>query len=382
MKNKPSILIVSSWYPSIGQPTNGSFVHEQVKMLQKNGHEVIVLKPNLNGTFKDTLKGQFSTTQVYIFENVKVLEVGINVLLPKMKAFFYKWLAKKAITGLKKQNVSFDIIHSHALLCAGIISPVLSEYFNKPLFHTEHSSGLIFNPNQFDITDRNEILNLIKTAKKIFFVSNYAKENSLFFKDVKTDKIKVLHNIVSEDFFKKKINERENKIIVIADNSPIKNHPFIIKSWLKIQDELSDYELVFAGNGFDTDEFKESIKQCKRLRYIPRLNRAEVLEQISSSKLLLSGSKLETFGLTVAEALAAGTPIVVTNSGGVRDIVENGDGFIVAQNDTDDFSKAIIKVINGQCDATEEIRERCRKKFSEEVIYGKLMEVYNTNRCN
>lgn len=105
MKNKPSILIVSSWYPSIEQPTNGSFVHEQVKMLQKNGHEVIVLKPNLNGTFKDTLKGQFSTTQVYIFENVKVLEVGINVLLPKMKAFFYKWLAKKAITGLKTKCV-------------------------------------------------------------------------------------------------------------------------------------------------------------------------------------------------------------------------------------------------------------------------------------
>lgn len=273
--------------------------------------------------------------------------------------------------------MSFDIIHSHALLSAGIISPKLSEYFKKPLFHTEHSSGLIFNPNQFDIIDRNRISNLIKTAKKIFFVSNYAKENSLLFKDVKTDKIKVLHNIVSEDFFKVKINKRENKIIVIGDNLQIKNHQFIIQSWLKIQNELPDYELVFAGNGFDTDEFKESIKQCKRLRCIPRLNRTEVLEQICSSKLVLSGSKLETFGLTVAEALATGTPVVVTDSGGVRDIVKVGDGFIVAQNDVDDFSKAIVKVINEQCDTPDKIRERCKSKFSEEVIYGELNNWYS-----
>ena len=52
------ILIVASWYKNAGNPIAGSFIEEQVRMLQRRGHTVAVLHVYINGTFRDTLSGR------------------------------------------------------------------------------------------------------------------------------------------------------------------------------------------------------------------------------------------------------------------------------------------------------------------------------------
>ncbi len=385
MNNKSAILIISSWYPSEENPTEGSFVHEQVKMLQKKGHGVTVVKPNLSGTFIETIKGKKAKNRNYDFEEVPVFEVGVNVCFPKLKAYYYAQLSKKVATVLKKNNIQFDVIHSHALLSAGMIAPYISQLFRKRLFHTEHTSGLIFNPSQFDSIDQQGIIKLVEHSEKVFFVSRFAKENSLIYKDSHNDKIVVLHNIVENSFFEYSFLEKKNQIITIANFSFLKNQQFLLKVWNEFNKNgknTNNCKLVFAGNGFDAIEFTSVAKNVANIEVIPHLNRQEVKEKIVESKALLSGSKLETFGLTIAEALALGTPVVVTNSGGPRDIVEKGDGFIVEQGNVDLFVSKIQEILNENHDSNETIRKRCHSKFSEEVIYGQLIQCYGKFQIN
>lgn len=379
MKNKPSILIVSSWYPSHENTTEGTFVHEQVKMLQKNGHEVTVVKPNLNGSFIETLKGKKVKNRIYRFDQVEVFEVGVNVYVPKIKRLYYEILTKSALKVIKKSRIQFDIIHSHALLSAGIIAPSISSYFKKPLVHTEHTSGLIFAPNQFSELDKISIKNLIIGAQKILFVSKFARNNSLIYKDFDDLKIEVLYNIVEDTFFKIPFVQKKNQVISIGDFSERKNQIFLVSVWkmyLK-RNPTSDYRLIFAGNGFDNSLFVNEIEGISSIVIMPRLNRNEVLETISQSKVLFSASKLETFGLTIAESLALGTPVVVTDSGGPKEIVKKGDGFIVDLNNDQLFLDKFEEVINGIHDFPSTIRERCKFRFSERVIYDSLNEIYS-----
>ncbi|MBN9293422.1 MAG: glycosyltransferase family 4 protein [Flavobacteriia bacterium] len=379
MKNKPEILIITSWYPSDENPTEGSFVHEQVKMLQKNGHKVTVIKPNLGGTFTETLKGRRVKNREYQFNDVTVFEVGVDIWIPKQKKFYYKKLSKKVIRLVGQKMIQPDIIHSHALLSGGIVATELSNAIQKPLIHTEHTSGLIFAPEQFDAIDRAAIHKLIDHAKKILFVSNYAKEHSIVYKDSRNSNISVMHNIVDETFFTYPFTTKKNQIIAIGDFSPRKNQVFLLDAWKRFLTAHPEMliHLFLAGKGFDTDSFSHQSKGISNLITYPRLNRDETLKFIAESKLLISASRLETFGLTIAEALALGTPVLVTDSGGPRDIVEEGDGFIIEQNNADLFVEKIVALLEGHHDHPDIIRMRCQQKFSEHPIYSQLIKTYN-----
>lgn len=380
MRNKPSILIVSSWYPSKDNPTNGSFVHEQAKMLSNYGHNVTVIHVNLNGSFIDTLKGKRIKDTFFLYDEIPVYVVGVNVFLPKLKHFYYKLLTKKTLSCIKRNKIEFDIIHSHAILSGGVIASKMNEKLRKPLFHTEHSSGLIFKKEQYSNRDKIEIIQLVENAQKVFFVSNFALKNSFVYKDLNSNKLEVLHNIVANSFFLQPFSQRIKQILVIGDFIQRKNYPFIIDVWKNLRanhlEIIKDYQLKIVGNGFDCNAFKELVNGLEGVVINKRLNRTQIVEHIAQSSILLSASKLETFGLTIAESLALGVPVVVTNSGGPTDIVSSGDGFIVEKDNVAEFSHKIIEVINGKCDNSFVIRNRCRSKFSEEVIYEKLLGYY------
>jgi glycosyltransferase involved in cell wall biosynthesis len=55
----------------------------------------------------------------------------------------------------------------------------------------------------------------------------------------------------------------------------------------------------------------------------------------------------EGYGLVVAEAMAYGLPVVITNSGGAVEIVENGiNGYIVEKRDVEMMAQKIVLLSN------------------------------------
>ncbi len=71
-----------------------------------------------------------------------------------------------------------------------------------------------------------------------------------------------------------------------------------------------------------------------------------LLERYAGASLLVNPSLSESFGMSLVEALAAGTPVIATRAGGMPEIVEaTGGGLIVEKNDPDALAAAINRLL-------------------------------------
>jgi glycosyltransferase involved in cell wall biosynthesis len=166
--------------------------------------------------------------------------------------------------------------------------------------------------------------------------------------------------------------------LVIGNFIPIKNHQLLLEAFGLVQKEFPTVKLSIAGNGPLEQHLRalcESLN-LENVHWLPILNRAEVKEQMAAHHVILSTSKVETFGLTIAEAQAMGKPVVVTDSGGVRDIVIQETG-IVTELSSEAFAKGLMQLIQS-FDAydPETIRETAKSRFAAEVIMNQLNEIY------
>jgi glycosyltransferase involved in cell wall biosynthesis len=70
----------------------------------------------------------------------------------------------------------------------------------------------------------------------------------------------------------------------------------------------------------------------------------KVIERCAGASLLVNPSLSESFGMSLVETLATGTPVVATPVGGMTDIVEaTGGGVLVEKNDPAELSYAIVR---------------------------------------
>ena len=383
--NSLNILLLASWYPSKEDPTAGTFVQEQAHMLRDNGHQVTVIHPFLLGTFASSITKR-STVSYTQEDGIRVLRVGVAPPLPFFRSISYAYCFRRVRKAMKTFHLDpkeFAVIHSHAMFMGGLIGHKLSKKYKLPHVHTEHTSGLIFNPKQYTKKDLLITRNTYADCHKVMFVSQFAKEHTL--SNIALDSrenVLVLPNMVDPLFFFYPIlpfsKATSFKFLVIGNFIPIKNHQLLLKALSLVQKEFPSVGLSIAGNGPLELELRALCVSLKleNVYWLPRLNRSEVIEQMAAHQVILSTSKVETFGLTIAEAQAMGKPVVVTDSGGVRDIVTQETG-IVTECSPEAFAKGLIHMIQSLDSYDPEIiRETAKSRFAAEVIMNQLNEIY------
>ncbi|HMK48193.1 MAG TPA: glycosyltransferase family 4 protein [Methanocella sp.] len=90
---------------------------------------------------------------------------------------------------------------------------------------------------------------------------------------------------------------------------------------------LQRYELVVIGKGPYMDGLKRAVVNAGvegRVKFLEELSRQELLRWYATADVFLMLSSFEAFGITVAEALASGTPCVVAKSSSLSEFVDEG----------------------------------------------------------
>ena len=382
--NNLHILISTAWYKDEQYPNAGSFVEEQARMYLKKGHKVTVLHPFLMGRFFDKSWKKKAILSVKNDVGINTIRVGIPPVLPKAKKLTYKKLTKKCIDlfddYISKEGVP-DIIHSHSFFMGGLIGYELSNKYNIPLFHTEHASSLITKTQEYNNTDKSWVKRGFIHAKKVFFVSSFSKEKTLNTLNVESNNVDILPNMVDSYFFEEKLNNNNNKFnyLIIGNFDDNKNQTLAIESFAKTVKEFPDSTLTVIGKGKHKNELlllANKLNIQDKINWKQDLTRQEVKTNIVNTNVMLSCSKIETFGLTIAEGHACGKPAIVTNSGGIKDIITKENGIITTY-EIKDFSESMIKVQKDyETFQPQKIRELCENTFSEEVIYNKIVNFY------
>jgi len=142
--------------------------------------------------------------------------------------------------------------------------------------------------------------------------------------------------------------ERRFVTIVANINHPVKDHDTFLRAAARVHTAVSNSAFIVAGEGKLMPSLQALAAQLGLERDVFFLGRCErVAELLSVSDVCVLSSKAEGFSNAILEYMAAARPVVVTDVGGAREAVAEGEtGFLVPSGDDQNMADRIIELLN------------------------------------
>ena len=128
-----------------------------------------------------------------------------------------------------------------------------------------------------------------------------------------------------------------------------KGHPVLLNAMGDIIKVLPDSVLLIVGDGPDRVHLEEMAKELGIHGYVKWLGQRdpdEVVELYGIMDVVAVPSLFEGFGLTAAEAMAAGRPVVASKVDGLMEVIRDGlNGLFVSPGDSQAVARAILELL-------------------------------------
>lgn len=145
-----------------------------------------------------------------------------------------------------------------------------------------------------------------------------------------------------------------------------------VEQFRAVLDALPHTRLAIVGDGPYRSEL-EKIYAGSKAHFVGYLHGDELSQAYASADAFVFASALESFGLVVVEAMAAGLPVVASQVGGIPDVVTEGvHGYTFAVNDEAGLVEGVRQLVSD--------RERMRamgvaaRRFAETQSWGYMMD--------
>ena len=110
------------------------------------------------------------------------------------------------------------------------------------------------------------------------------------------------------------------------------------------------------------------------------MKKNEIIEQLDMSHVLIYASEMETFGLTIVEALLRGLPVIATKSGGPLELINKNNGLLVELQSKEIglYSAMLNLMTNYQTYNFDQIKSDAIKKFNNQKVIDEYFKIYST----
>lgn len=141
--------------------------------------------------------------------------------------------------------------------------------------------------------------------------------------------------------------EKGEKIVMhISNFRPVKRVTDVVRAFKKISDRV-DARLIMVGDGPERLSAVGVARQLgigDRIKYLGNNENVELI--LPCADLVFQPSEHESFGLVALEAMACGVPVLGTDSGGVREVVVNGEtGYLCEVGDIESMAARAIEIL-------------------------------------
>lgn len=369
-----NIVFIPNWYSNKKDPIAGIFVKEQAQALSKYCN-IKVYYP-----FDETAEEDYSVNQ----------EEGLTVIrrkykksvIPKM-TFVSNFF--KIFSDIKEINrkLKIDILHAHVSYPSGFIAVLIGKIFKIPVVITEHApvnmligSRIRNKMLQYTFTNAKEVVcvseHLAKDIKKLGFKGNFKVINNgieLHMQNYKIDnqldKSNIIDIVCISSFYNKEI--KGIQYLLPAINDIVRKTSYKLKLHLVGGGEFLNYY----------KEMSESLHIDSICNFYGNQPKSITHGIVSKCHFLVSSSLHETFGCAIAEAMMMGKPVVVTNSGGPEDFVDDKSGIIVQKESVDALAKGIIQMIDNYDEYDKNyIGNNAYNKFNIDIVTKKYIAMY------
>jgi glycosyltransferase involved in cell wall biosynthesis len=331
---KMKILMLTWEYPPRVVGGIARVVHDLSKRLIKDGHDVTVI------TYREGDVPYYEEDK-----GVKVYRVDNYIINPNN---FIDWIMQMNFNMIAKANEiiakegNFDVIHAHDWLVA-YAAKTLKHSYDTPIVATIHATEAGRNSGIHDDVQRyindTEWL-LTYEASEVIVNSNYMKNELQRLFGLPFEKINVVPNGVNLNLFTGVERDYEFRRKYAMDNEKIilfmgrlvyeKGVQHLIAAMPKILNGYHDAKLIIAGKGGMMDELRAEVDALgisNKVYFAGYLNGKDVAKMYKAADISVFPSTYEPFGIVALEAMLSENPVVVSDIGGLNEIVthrENG----------------------------------------------------------
>jgi polysaccharide biosynthesis protein PelF len=297
-----------------------------------------------------------------------------------------------------------DIVHSTLSGFAGIAGILAKFEYGTPLVVTEHgifvreqymhiSQEKAYSPfaKRFLIQFSNLVCKLVYAAADVISpVCDYNKRWETRF-GADEAKIERIYNSVDTEFFrphpKPPETERVPTVVAATRVFPLKDLETMIRAAAVVRDRIPSVRFIVFGATTDEPEY---FARCQALVEKLRLTRnftfAGLCERshriYTTGDISVISSVSEAFPFAVIESMACGRPVVATDVGGIREVLEGGTeplGVIVPPRNPEALGAGIIQLLTDERlrkHLGEKAREEVVKKYHKEFFTNAYLQVY------
>lgn len=309
--------------------------------------------------------GNFSNT---IFSGTTFGKLSYIKIVPQLR---------KAIKDFKP-----DIVHAHYATSYGLLG-ALSGF--KPFFITVWGSDVYLFPEKSFLHKVLLKFNLSK-ADKLFSAS---KHMALQTSKYTNKKIEVVPFGINTLHFKPQLNQSIENVFIFGCIKKLEDiygiedliHAF---ASVKTQSAIA-VKLYLVGDGTQRKRYENLVSKLSLnndVVFFGNINYNQVVKYHNMLHVGVYVSHSESFGVSILESCACGVPVVVSDVGGLPEVVEhNKTGLVVKSKDVDAIADAMLYFLNNSSIRNqfgESARQQVTKKYEWKVCLEKMINHYKS----
>ena len=377
------IAVISHLYPNRRFPAKGTFVRSQYRNIARHLPAQMIVPTVYSIPFTDKWKythAPFLTAQEAT--RIRYLSFPGGTFPRIIKSSLSRTLASEM------SKVAPDLAHVHWLFPDGLAIPEIKS-LGIPCVLSIHGSDWYATR---DIPVLKQLLreSLVQTDA-VLTVGQKLKTDILRDYPDLEDKIHVTYNPVDFNAFHPAASREEalgkvgwqpevKHILCVANITPVKGVDILINAFKKLSRQ--DAVLHIIGNVPDmaySRQITREIRTTRNIKLHAPVSHEEMATYYQACDFLVLPSRREGFGLSLAEAIACGKPVISTKSGGPEDIVSPQNGYLVEPEDADALADKMELLLSDRFDHNSTaIRASIRERFDSAVITDKMIALYKT----
>jgi N-acetyl-alpha-D-glucosaminyl L-malate synthase BshA len=395
------VCILTTSFPRFKGDSAGTFIYSLASVLSQKGICIEVMAPHDSGArffehranvhinrfpyffplkyqrlcYRDGLLNNLRNSQLAVIQTPSFILAEFLYLL---------WIVKK-----KK----IDLIHAHWSLPQGFLGILAKYFFKIPCVTTLHGSDIFglrhpilrsLNKLAIDLADvcTANSRATAKTAKRIGVRENLriipmGVDPKRFQKTTEVGDLKKKHKLDGE------------VILSVGRLIDLKGTDYLIKALPAVLLRFPEARALIIGSGPRKNHLLRLAKDLQieqNIVFIDQIPHTELIKYYSLADVFVLPSitnkmeETEGFGVVLLEAMACGLPVIGSDTGGIPDIIKNGEtGLLVRQKDSQDLGNQLIKLLT-DADLRKKMignaRNLIEAQFSWEVVAERFIEIY------
>lgn len=227
---------------------------------------------------------------------------------------------------------------------------------------------------------------ILSQTESVIVDTEYVKDAVKSLRLKSTPLMQVIPQGIDKSFFGLICSSTSRTILSVGAFARRKGHLLLIQAFERVCAQEPNTDLIICGSVAETQYLNEiesylSISPCKdRIQLVIDASKDALQDYYKTAHIFALHSQEESQGIVLAEAMAAGLPVVSTRVGGIPFVIDDGEtGLITEYGDIQSFANSILYLLNNDADWIR-MSGQCRinaEKYSWSSIAEQITHMYH-----